>query len=64
MAALIPTSPGTLSSVPLTTNRATPNETVSPMRASSEMSSAGSTTMFAPLCSDGHALSGLLVMRP
>ena len=49
IAAEMPTSPGTLRSVPVMTNLAEPRLSVTPSCASSDTSSAGSTTTFGPL---------------
>ena len=62
--AAIPGSPGTLMSEARMTNRAKPITSVSPMLASSEMSSDGSTYAFLPSCSAFHAPAGSVMTSP
>ena len=64
IAALKPTSPGTLLRVPVMTNFALPSDSESPIFASSETSSDGSTTTLWPLWSRAHADAGAVMMLP
>jgi len=64
IAALMPTSPGTLVSEPMMRNLRLPSASESPTCAFSETSSDGSTTTWWPACNCAHAVAGAVVMVP
>ena len=60
----MPTSPGTLTRVPMMWNRDSPMESESPTSAPSAASSEGSTMAFRPRWSSAHAVAGAVTMPP